>query len=202
MSYSTDVYRQVARLHANNLDQGFLSTLGVSFLTELYRAIDHCPQSVLIIKTDQDKVVGFVAGLLGPMTQVYKQMMQRFFIWSITLIPVFFSLSKIRRVIEILRYSKKTVLTHTESPSAELLSIAVDPAHRGNGTAERLYIDLTAYFKKNNILIFKIVVGEKLLPAHKFYRRMGALPLSSIQIHHGANSTMYIHDLQFSRNQS
>jgi ribosomal protein S18 acetylase RimI-like enzyme len=192
--YSTEIYRQVARLHAANLDQGFLSSLGVGFLTELYRAIDRCPQSVLIVKSEQGKVVGFVAGLAGPMTLIYKRLMQRFLIWSLPLVPVLFSPSRMRRVVEILRYAKKGI-PRTDLPTAELLSIVVTPDYRGNGSAEVLYADLIAYFKQTQVTKFKIVVGGNLAPAHKFYQRMGAQPLADLELHQGANSVVYVQTL-------
>lgn len=195
LKYSTEVYRQVARLHAGNLDQGFLSSLGIGFLTELYRAIDRCPQSVLIVKSEQDNVVGFVTGLAGPMTFVYKRLMRRFFIWSMPLFPVLCSPSRMSRVAEILRYTKNGT-PRTDLPTAELLSIVVSPDYRGNGTAEALYVDLTAYFKQMQVTRFKIVVGENLAPAHKFYRRMGAQPLAELELHQGKKSVVYVQTLE------
>ena len=194
VKYTTEVYRQVARLHAANLDQGFLSSLGVGFLTELYRAIDRCPQSVLIVKTEQGKVVGFVTGLAGPMTLVYKHLMRRFLIWSMPLFPVLCSPTRMSRVAEILRYTKKGP-ARSDLPTAELLSIVVDPAYRGKGIAESLYADLTAYFKQMQVGRFKIVVGEKLAPAHKFYQRMGAQPWTDLELHQGAKSVVYVQTL-------
>ncbi len=195
LKYSTKVYRQVARLHAGNLEQGFLSSLGIGFLTELYRAIDRCPQSVLIVKSEQGRVVGFVAGLAGPMTLIYKLLMQRFLIWSMPLIPVLLSPSRMRRVLEILRYTNKGI-SRTDLPTAELLSIVVTPDHRGSGSAEALYTDLTAYFKQMQVTKFKIVVGANLAPAHKFYQRMGAQPMTDLELHRGTKSVVYVQMLE------
>lgn len=39
------IYRAVADLHTQNIDQGFLSTLGPGFLSLLYQAIDKNPES-------------------------------------------------------------------------------------------------------------------------------------------------------------
>ena len=195
MMYSTEICRQVARLHAANLNQSFLSSLGVGFLTELYRAIDRCPQSVLIVKSEQGNVVGFVTGLAGPMTLVYKRLMRRFLIWSMPLFPVLCSPSRMSRVAEILRYTKKGA-PRTDLPTAELLSIVVTPDHRGNGTAVALYLDLKAYFKQMQVTRFKIVVGENLAPAHKFYQRMGAQPLAELELHQGTKSVVYVQTLE------
>jgi hypothetical protein len=36
------------------------------------------------------------------------------------------------------------------------------------------------------------VVGEKLLPAQKFYSRMGAQPLAEMELHQGTKSVVYV----------
>jgi ribosomal protein S18 acetylase RimI-like enzyme len=79
--------------------------------------------------------------------------------------------------------------------AAELLSIAVDPPFRGRGHAERLYTELSAYFAERGLAEFKIVVGAALAPAHRFYRRMGAVPVAEIEVHKGAASTVYVQQL-------
>ena len=45
----SDIYRKVAQLHCDQINQGFLATLGPSFLTLLYDAIDKNKSSVLLI---------------------------------------------------------------------------------------------------------------------------------------------------------
>jgi ribosomal protein S18 acetylase RimI-like enzyme len=186
-----EIYRQVAHLHVANLDQGFLATMGVGFLAELYRAIDKCPQSVLIVKCEQGKVVGFVSGLAAPMSVVYRRLMRRFLIWSMPLFPVLGSPARMSRVVEILRYAKSES-PHLDLPTPELLSIVVASDCRGKGVAESMYADLIDYFRQVQVAKFKIVVGEKLLPAQRFYDRMGALPLAEMELHQGAKSVVYV----------
>lgn len=186
-----EIYRQVAHLHAANLDQGFLATMGVGFLSELYRAIDQCPQSVLIVKCEQGKVVGFVSGVAAPMSVVYSRLMRRFLIWSMPLFPVLVSPARMSRVVETLRYAKSES-PHHDFPTPELLSIVVAPSCRGKGIAESMYADLNDYFRQMQVFQFKIVVGEKLLAAQKFYVRMGAQPLAEMELHQGTKSVVYV----------
>lgn len=190
-----DLYYQLARLHASNLDQGFLSTLGVPFLSELYRAIEECSGTILITKSEQGKVVGFTAGLSAPMSVIYRHMMRRVHLWVWSLIPVLFSLGRIKQFIEIFLY------TRSESdrggvPVAELLSIALVPAWRGKGIAEAMYSELVDYFRKMNIRQFKIVVGEELTPAHRFYQRMGAQAVGQVEVHGGKRSVVYVQEVK------
>lgn len=196
MTHPIATYHQVARLHAASLDQGFLATMGLNFLAEMYRAIDQCPQSVLIVKYEQGQVIGFAAGVAGPMTLVYRQMMRRFLIWSLWLFPVLLTPSRFRRVRETLRYTRKGP-ERTDLPTAELLSIAVDPAYRGRGISDALYYDLTAYFKKMKVAEFKIIVGRRLDSAHKFYKRIGAQPVTELELHEGEISVVYVQTVDY-----
>ena len=83
--HEPQIWRQVARLHADNLDQGFLATLGQRFLALMYRAIDECDSAVLLVEQRDGRVIGFVAGAnsMGP---IYRQMLRH---W-LRLIPSLF----------------------------------------------------------------------------------------------------------------
>ena len=194
-------YRRVAQLHAENIDQGFLSTLGPRFLSLLYQAIDACPESCLLLARDGDKVVGFVAGTLN-MGQVYRHLLRHGLALGLGLAPSLLVPRRLWRILEILRHSRRTSGQARASgagadevptlPEAELLSIAVDPACQGRGMAADLYAGLKIFFATRGQGAFKIIVGAPLAPAHRFYRRMGAEPVAEIEVHRGAASTVYV----------
>jgi GNAT superfamily N-acetyltransferase len=182
----------VAELHASGIDQGFLSSLGVRFLALLYRAIDESDSNVLLVARDGDRVVGFVAGGNGLRT-VYGRMLRRAPALLIALLPSLLWPPRLFRVIETALYGARGGDDGTDLPRGELLSIAVDPAYRGKGYAEGLYVRLADWFAARNEPAFKIVVGEPLVAAHRFYRRMGAVPIGERQVHSGQRSTVYLH---------
>ena len=187
-------YRRVAQLHAETIDQGFLSTLGPRFLSLLYQAIDECPDACLLLAREGDRVVGFVAGTLN-MGQVYRQLLRHWLALGLSLAPSVLVPWRLWRILEILRYSRGgggDATAVPTLPAAELLSIAVDPAGRGRGIAEDLYTRLKLFFGTRGLGEFKIIVGASLLPAHRFYRRMGAVPVAEIEVHRGAASTVYV----------
>ena len=64
-------YRAIARLHYDHINQGFLATLGVPFLTLLYKAIDKDSESVLLVELVDCSIVGFVTGTSG-LGRIYK----------------------------------------------------------------------------------------------------------------------------------
>jgi ribosomal protein S18 acetylase RimI-like enzyme len=188
-----NLYRSVAELHIANINQGFISTLGIDFVTLMYRAIDECDDSVLLVARVNEQVVGFVTGSHG-MGPIYRNMLRHWprLLWA--LLPSLISPRRVMRIIEILRYSSGTSGS-AEPPMAELLSIAVDPASRGQHHAEILYKQLCQHFTGCGVPSFKIVVGEALAPAHKFYRRMGAQPTTEVKVHKGSASTIYVQKL-------
>jgi ribosomal protein S18 acetylase RimI-like enzyme len=186
------VYRQVAHLHAAAIDRGFLSELGEPFLTLLYQAIDEDASSVLITRSDQDRIVGFVSGGsgLGPL---YRRLLRRGLSVVRSLLPTMLSPRKIRKVAELLWHSREDEAAAL--PRAELMSIAVSPDLRRSGCAAELYRELCQHFRQHGVDDFKIVVGDALAPAQAFYRKMGAEPVSQITVHGDATSTVFVHRL-------
>lgn len=186
------LYRRVAELHMVNIDRGFLSTLGVPFLSLMYQAIDEGDDSVLLVAREGDKVVGFVSGAAG-MGPIYRRMLGRWPQLVLALMPAM-SPKRLWRVLEILRYTGRGNTTGP-LPQTELLSIAVDAGFRGKGHAEDLYQRLCLHFRSHDIPAFKIVVGAALESAHRFYVRMGAEPFAQTEVHKGEASTVYVHKL-------
>ena len=186
------IYRQVARLHIDNLDQSFLATLGETFLSEMYRALDASSSTVLLVERHEGDVIGFVTGgsSMGP---VYKTMLIRVWVWAVPLGLRLLSPKRFKRVFDILKYSRAD--GDESLPSHELLSIAVGSQARGTGVSAKLYASLVEHFRSDDVKNFKIIVGEALTPAHKFYTKMGAKPHSSLEVHAGETSTLYIHTI-------
>ena len=190
------LYRTVAELHIANINQGFLSTLGLGFVSLMYRVIDEGDDSVLLVARVNGQAVGFVAGATG-MGPIYKRMLKYWPQLFLALLPSMFLPRRVWRIIEILRrYSRGSGgASGAALPVAELLSIAVAPAFRGQRHAENLYQELCKHFLRRGLPVFKIVVGSALAPAHKFYRRMGAQPAAEIEVHQGSASTVYVQTL-------
>jgi ribosomal protein S18 acetylase RimI-like enzyme len=186
-----DLYLQVAGLHVGSIDQGFLATLGVGVVSQMYRAIDEARESVLLVEVRDGRVVGFVSGGVG-MGPIYKRMLRHPVALTASLLPSILRPRRMLRILEILRYSRGNSQP-AGLPEAELLSMAVSPECRGQQVAEQLYTRLVDHFKASGIPDFKITVGEALAPAHRFYQRMGAKPAARTQVHAGESSSIYIH---------
>lgn len=187
--HSHAIYRQVAELHAAAIDRGFISQLGPHFLTLLYEAIDRSPTSVLILETKEGRLCGFVSGGSG-LGSIYRHLLRRLPALIAALWPVLFSPRQLRQIAEVILHTSKQPAANL--PKAELYSIAVSPEFRGTGVAERLYRNLRSSFAESGVPEFKIIVGEMLAPAQAFYRKMGAEPKMTLQVHDGVGSTIFL----------
>lgn len=193
------VYVEVANLHVTGIDQGFLSSLGVNFLALLYEAIDSSEHAVLILEYDQGRVQGFVSGAtsLGP---IYKTLLRRPVRLISTLWPVLLSPLKLWRILELLTHTfwpgnKVPQPASPALPRFELISISVLSGARRTGVAQRLYEGLKQAARARKLDAFKITVGEQLDGAHKFYTRMGAVPVAKVAVHGAAVSYIYVQEL-------
>ena len=178
-------------MHVRCLDKGFLATLVERFLSLMYEAMDRADGVTLITEERDDRVVGFITGGKG-MGPIYKRMLRNPLRLGLALAPALVRPAKVRRILEILRYSGDANLPEGV-PDAELLSLAVAPEARGSGVADRLYRKLEDDFQARGVDAFRIIVGDTLAPAHRFYKRMGAVPAREVEVHAGEASTVYVH---------
>ena len=108
------IYREIARLHIECIEDGFLPTLGEAFLALLYEAIDVDPNNALIVESKNGKVIGFVAGGSG-MRSIYYQMLKR---WPRLFHSLVFSLlnpCKLKKIFEVIFNNSKKCTQISES---------------------------------------------------------------------------------------
>ncbi|MEB8430945.1 GNAT family N-acetyltransferase [Cocleimonas sp. KMM 6892] len=194
--FEDDELRAIANLHYQCINLGFLSKLGVNFLFYLYKSMSLSDDVVVVIAKDQDKIIGFITGTQGRFSGVYKHLIKKHLVpVSLILIPRLLRFSNFKKIIEILFYTKgKNDLS--DLPKAELLSLAVAKEHRGSGVSQQLFIMLAEHFKEIKIQKFKIVVGEELIGAQKFYEKMGAARERVLEVHSGNSSVIYSVDVK------
>ena len=182
------IYLDVAKLHMQTLETGFLHSLGIKFLILMYRCIDESRFSTLIVEYKNYELLGFVTGFTGK-SSLYKALLYHPIELTTALFPVMFNFKKIIKIFNILKYMDKS--KNTNLPKAELLTICVNKNFRREGVADLLYKKLTDYFKSKFILEFVIVVGAS-LEANAFYLKQGAVISGKVQIHYGSDSNIFI----------
>jgi ribosomal protein S18 acetylase RimI-like enzyme len=182
--------KQVAELHVNYLNKGFLSQLDSGFIFYLYKAMSKSTIADLIIAKKQEEVVGFITGS-SSLIPIYSYIIKHYLIQVLfNITPHLFNISKVKKIIEIISYSNNEK-SEKHFPKTELLSLVVKEKSRRTGVAKVLFDELTSQFKKKGQSDFKIMVGEELKGAQRFYERMGAKKIGGIEGHQGKGSIIY-----------
>ncbi|MFB0554130.1 MAG: hypothetical protein ACETWQ_12560, partial [Phycisphaerae bacterium] len=115
--------RQVAALHIQCISTGFISSMGIDFVTSLYEAIVKSKSSFGVVAVRNEKVLGFVAFTTN-LNKLYKSIVWRKgLILALLLAGNMWSLRRVKKMFETLFYPARTKKMNL--PSAELLSIAV-----------------------------------------------------------------------------
>lgn len=186
----------IASLHKDNINKGFLSSLGKSFLRSLY--IYLIKKELVIVERDGKKITGFVSYSYDS-SGIIKR-----FIYSrpLVLFTILFSLIKkpslFRSLFETI---KAPVKSNDQSqlnetlPTGELLSISVDPKYQKSGIGAILLSALEAELRRSNIKAYKVVAGNKLAGANKFYRKNGFTLAKTICIHSNSLSSLYVKNI-------
>lgn len=188
----------LARLHIATLSSSFIASLGFNFLNKLYAFL--IDKEKVWVYEEDNEVMGFVS-----FSENSVGMMKRFLIncpWCILLL-VFKTLihpTNLKRFLETFLAPYKSKKSYNVSicvnlPSSELLSISVNPNCQASGIGSQLLNALENYLLLNNITKYKVVAGENLVSANKFYLKNGFTQVMQIKIHGNKLSNVYIKKL-------
>ena len=173
-----------AGLHASQIADGFLSSLGPRFLAPLYRRITRTDGSFLLIAEAHGHAVGFIAGSVA-VGQLYRQFLLRDGIVAVASAPLRLAASW-RRVFE--------TLGHGQSDDApvggELLAIAVDPSWRSKHIGLALVHAFTAELERMGQTRAHVVVGADNDAAISLYHRCGFVSGKQFELHPGTTSLL------------
>jgi len=185
------IYKDVALLHIENIESGFLPSLGLKFLTLMYKCIDEADFTILEVEYYDGELKGFISGTNGKKS-LYKEMLKHPLSLLLCLSPIIFDYKKFFKIINILKHMASN--NRLEFPNSELLTICVNKKFQRQGVANNLYEKLKNYFREQNIKTFSIVVGKS-LDSNKFYLKQGAYILGLKQVHPGTDSNIYIQEV-------
>lgn len=187
----------IAELHKQVLTLGFLSKLDLSILGRLYQLIKK--EGILLVAFTKDNTL---AGFVSYSKDTKKLM--RMFAWSSAAIYFSLLLTYMKHPSFVVR-SLETLLApfkHGSAkkggkniPDGELLSIVVNPTVQNSGTGTALLHQLESELKKRKIFRYKVVAGEQLISANRFYQKNGFYLADRIKIHGKAMSNLYIKNL-------
>jgi ribosomal protein S18 acetylase RimI-like enzyme len=175
-----------AALHAGQIREGFLASLGPRFLGRLYRRVPRVPGAFLLVLEVQGRMVGFLAGSVD-VGALYKEFVLRD--GAFALIECAGSLVRSpRRVLETLRHG-----TSEDRGEPELLAVAVDPDARGLGGGRMLVEGFLTEIARMGRSRACVVVASGNHRAIALYRRTGFAVVERFELHRGSESLLMRH---------
>jgi ribosomal protein S18 acetylase RimI-like enzyme len=182
--------RQIAKLHIEGIDRGFISSLGIEFVTALYEAIAEDQSCFGIIDSESNEVLGFVA-FTTDIKKLYKSIIRKKGLrFAFLLANKMFSFNRIKRVLETLLYPNKVNDDDMDLPEAELLSIVISPKARRMKQATQLIQKGFEHCYNNAIDTLKVMVAADNQAANRLYQRCGFVFAKQIDSH-GVPSNIY-----------
>ena len=180
---------QIAKLHIEGINTGFISSLGIDFVVSLYEAIAQSKSSFGFVAEKDGKVLGFVAFTTN-LSKLYKSViLKRGPLFALLLAGKMLSLERVKRVFETLFYPGRT--RKMNLPPAELLSIAVARQERGKGLASQLIEKGFQHCQKTGIDKVKVLIGADNKPGNRLYLKFGFELVGQI-VNHGVLSNIYV----------
>ncbi|MCD4823077.1 MAG: GNAT family N-acetyltransferase [Phycisphaerae bacterium] len=183
----------IAGLHETEIDFGFISTLGVRFLTHLYSAMLQSDETVIFTAEAKGLVVGFCA-ISKNVGKMYKTIIRKkWWVFCILLLPKLFSIKVIAHCYETLRYPDRE--DTLDLPEAELISIAVSKKWAGQGIGKLLTNQAISRLRDWGVPRVRVAVLDSTITANKFYPKVGFKFHSQIT-NHGRLLNIYILDME------
>ena len=180
---------QVAALHIQCISTGFISSMGIDFVTYLYEAIVQSKSSFGVVAVRNAKVLGFVA-FTANLNKLYKSViLKKGLLFALLLAGKMCSFERIKRVFETLFYPSR--IRKMNLPPAELLSIAVARQEREKGLASQLIKKGFQHCQKKGLDKVKVLIGADNKAGNKLYLKFGFELVGQI-VNHGVVSNIYV----------
>lgn len=178
----------LARIHREQLPDGFLPTLGQGFLTRLYRALIAFPRAVALVAEEHGEVVGFATGVASPRAFARHFLIRHGLPAAVLATSALVRPSALRKLGETATYAERS----TTRDEAELVSLAVRQGHEGTGIAARLVRLAVSELGALGATTVKLVAPARNERATSLYRATGFKPREEISVHDGARSIVWV----------
>jgi len=194
-SLPASLWRDVAALHRQEIDGGFISSLNPKFLESIYRSIARSNQAFLLAATDAEtgKLLGFICGSSNTKSTLMQVFLQSGAGLFFSLLPNAFSFRTIGKMLETARYANTGA--SAALPRAEILNFCVDGRMQGRGIGRLLFTALCTEFRRRGVATIKIVTGESQTGAQRFYEAVNARRAGNLQIHENSKSVVFLYDI-------
>ncbi len=182
----------IARMHKEEINQGFLAELGDAFLRRLYEAMLRHDETNVLVCLDDEKIVGFVTVTLNTSRMYRWTMRQHWWRFGIPIALRMTKPSRIRRVVENLLYSSQK--QSVDLPEAELLSIAVDGGYRRCGIGRLVVSAGLEWLREQNVEKMRVSCTEG-LKSNEMFMSIGFERATQME-HHGQQMNIYVCDVR------
>ena len=185
----------VALLHKEGIPTGFLSSLKTDLLAKMYGII--IEDGYCFVYVQDDAVCGFITCSTDSKA-LYKKIVRKN---VFGLIPLFlkriFSVSFIKRSLESFLIPFRTGEGEKKADEVmpELLSIVISKNVQAKGLGTELLIALEAELRAGNVKKYKVIAGDNLISANKFYLKSGFVVKEKLELHKGQISNVYVKEL-------
>jgi ribosomal protein S18 acetylase RimI-like enzyme len=184
-----DVFLQLACLHVDEISDGFLTSLGVPVITELYRAVSRCPNAFIVTANLDGRLLGFLCASTNTRL-VYHHVLLR--TWR-PLLPLIvrhlFRRRTLVRCWETLTYPTRT--TAPDVSVAEILNFCVADDVQRTGLGRKLFGTMETEYFRRGIRSIRIVTGAKQKKAIRFYEKIGAKLFGRTEVHAHSESLIF-----------
>jgi L-amino acid N-acyltransferase YncA len=180
---------QVAKLHISGITKGFISSLGMDFVTALYCAIAESRYSVCLVAVQDNKVLGFAAFTTN-LHDLYRSLIfKRGLRFFLMLFRRMLSLGTVKKIFETLFYPAR--IKKMNLPQAEFLSMAIADEARGKGLATKLVRRGFEECAKLGVKELKIFAAVDIQAINNMYKKLG-FQLAGQMENHGFVSNVYV----------
>lgn len=195
-SPESNQYVDIARLHIESITTGFLSTLGIRVLKEIYEGIDKSKYGGILVATHRGEVVGYIS-YTESIINLYKDvLLEKGLILSVLLVSSVIKFSVIKKIFETIVYpfnklSQNRIEIKQNNDRPELLSIAIHDTMRGLGIGKKLISVLNERLKEKLIYEYYVVTLCDDINSNKFYQSCGFEKLK-LFVHHKNQMVEYM----------
>ena len=188
----------VSGIHQRALEEGFLAKLGAGFLAQMYSYLIN--REIVFVVIVEDRPVGFVSASVNPSGMMKRFVLNR----PLSLLNIGLSVLKrpalLKGVLETARAPSCPEDVRADSGAecglmAELLSIAIDDKYHRKGFASELLEAMEGDLKSRGVDCYKVVAGDKLDGANRFYSNSGFRLAGQKTIHEKIASNIYTKEI-------
>ncbi len=181
----------LAKLHRESIPDGFLTSLGLGVLRELYLGFASSAHATIHVSREEGRIVGFIA-CAEDTGAVYRDVLRRRGVnlaWRAA--ALLLSPKRLWRATETLFYPSRGGFE--DLPRAEVLNFCVRSELRGGGHGRALFETAMRELADRGVRAVRIVTGASQDRAQRFYRAARCEEWGAAEVHVGSGSVVFIH---------